>query len=46
MWYKYWVLVNSLADESVEKGPIVRKRVDEELLPLWLSQRGLDSKEI
>ena len=31
----------SLADELVEKAPIVRKRVEEELLPLWLSQRGI-----
>jgi hypothetical protein len=32
----------SLADELVEKAPIVRKKVEEDLLPLWLSQRGID----
>jgi hypothetical protein len=31
----------TLADELVEKAPVVRKKVEEELLPLWLSQRGL-----
>lgn len=31
----------SLADELVQKAPGVRKKVEEELLPVWLSQRGL-----
>jgi hypothetical protein len=31
----------SLADELVDKAPAVRKKVEEDLLPLWLSQRGL-----
>lgn len=32
----------SLADELVKKAPAVRVKVEEDLLPLWLSQRGLD----
>ena len=31
----------SLAEELVAKAPMVRKKVEEDLLPLWLSQRGL-----
>ena len=31
----------SLADELVAKAPKVKKKVEEDLLPLWLSQRGL-----
>ncbi len=34
-------LTPSLADELVDKAPMVRKKVEEELLPKWLSQRGL-----
>ncbi|MBC7229925.1 MAG: hypothetical protein H5T74_05990 [Actinobacteria bacterium] len=32
----------SLADELVEKAPGVSRRVEEELLPKWLKQRGLE----
>jgi len=32
----------SLAQLLTEKAPIVSKRVDEELLPKWLKQRGID----
>ncbi len=32
----------SLAKYLIEKAPIVSKRVDEELLPKWLKQRGVD----
>ena len=36
----------SLADELVDKAPLVRKKVEEDLLPLWLSQRGLDPGQV
>ncbi len=39
--YGHFNLSPSLADEMVEKAPTVRKRVEEELLPKWLGQRGL-----
>ncbi len=39
--YGHFNLSLSLADEMVRKAPAVRRRVEEELLPLWLSQRGL-----
>ncbi len=32
----------SLAEELIEKAPDVGRRVDEELLPMWLAQRGID----
>lgn len=32
----------SLAELLVKKAPEVSRRVDEELLPKWLSQRGVD----
>lgn len=34
-------LTPSLADELVSKAPAVRRKVEAELLPLWLRQRGL-----
>lgn len=39
--YGHFNLSLSLADELVEKAPMVSKKVKEDLLPLWLSQRGL-----
>lgn len=34
----------SMAEEMLEKAKIVSKKVDEELMPLWLKQRGLKAK--
>jgi hypothetical protein len=39
--FGHFNLSPSLADELVEKAPGVRKVVEEELLPKWLSQRGI-----
>ncbi|MFB3925150.1 MAG: hypothetical protein ACE14T_03770 [Syntrophales bacterium] len=35
----------TLADFFVQRAPIVQKRVDEELMPKWLRQRGIDPTE-
>lgn len=32
----------SLAKEMLEKAPIVAEKVDNELMPIWLKQRGID----
>ncbi len=39
--FGHFNLSPSLADEMIEKAPAVNKKVEEDLLPLWLSQRGL-----
>jgi len=36
----------ALADHLAKRAPEVSKRVDEVLMPKWLSQRGIDPKEI
>ena len=33
---------SSLAEHLLERAPVVSKRVDEELMPKWLRQRGID----
>lgn len=35
----------SLAEELIEKAPAVRQRVKDELLPMWLKQRGIDPED-
>lgn len=35
----------SMAKEMKEKAPLVSKKVDEELMDLWMSQRGLTEKK-
>ena len=35
-------LTPSLAEDLIAKAPEVSRRVDEELLPMWLKQRGID----
>ncbi|KZL93614.1 hypothetical protein [Clostridium magnum] len=37
---------SSLAELLKEKAPVVSKRVDEELLPKWLKQRGIDPNRV
>lgn len=39
--FGHFNLSPSLADEMVEKAPAVSMKVEDELLPVWLSQRGL-----
>jgi hypothetical protein len=39
--FGHFNLSPSLADEMAEKAPKVRTKVEEDLLPKWLSQRGL-----
>jgi hypothetical protein len=36
----------NLAKLLVEKAPEVNERVNKELLPKWLKQRGIDPKEV
>jgi hypothetical protein len=36
----------SLGEFMLKKAPGVSRKVDQDLLPMWLSQRGLDPKEI
>ncbi len=36
----------SLAESLVERAPEVSRRVDEELMPKWLRQRGIDPDEV
>jgi hypothetical protein len=36
----------SLAEYMLKKAPEVARQVDEELLPMWLRQRGIDPEEI
>jgi hypothetical protein len=33
---------SSLAEHLLERAPVVSKRVDEEMMPKWLRQRGID----
>jgi hypothetical protein len=35
----------TLADRLIERAPIAHRRVEEELMPKWLRQRGLDPSE-
>ena len=35
----------SLAEFMLKKAPEVARQVDEELLPMWLKQRGIDPEE-
>jgi hypothetical protein len=35
----------SMAEDLVRRAPAVSRRVDEELLPMWLKQRGMDPEE-
>ncbi len=35
----------SMAEDLVRRAPAVSRRVDEELLPMWLKQRGIDPEE-
>ena len=36
----------STAEDLIEKAPGVSRKVDEELLPMWLKQRGIDPQKI
>jgi hypothetical protein len=35
-----------MAQLLIDKAPEVSRKVDEELLPMWLKQRGIDPSEI
>ena len=35
----------SMAQLLMDKAPEVSRKVDEELLPMWLKQRGIDPSE-
>lgn len=38
-------LTPSMGDFLMEHAPLVSQKVDNDLLPLWLKQRGIDPKE-
>jgi hypothetical protein len=38
-------LTPPLGEHLLERAPEVSRRVDEELLPMWLRQRGIDPEE-
>jgi len=35
----------SMAEDLIRRAPAVRRKVEEELLPMWLKQRGIDPEE-
>ena len=35
----------SMVEDLIQRAPEVSQRVDEELLPMWLKQRGIDPEE-
>jgi hypothetical protein len=35
----------SMAEDLIRRAPAVSRKVDEELLPMWLKQRGIDPEE-
>jgi hypothetical protein len=44
--FGYLTLTEPLAAEMLAKAPAISHRVDEEYLPMWLKQRGIDPAEV
>jgi hypothetical protein len=43
--FGYFTLTEPLAAEMLAKAPAVSRKVDEEYVPMWLKQRGIDPAE-
>jgi len=39
-------LSSSLAEQLISRAPEVDRRVEEQLMPKWLRQRGIDPEEL